>query len=133
MARARQAKYITLSNVCEICSKPTKFELVGEVSGQEEGKRWARCSKCHHTMMINMMVIEGERRATKEVNVSAEDCIPYSPKSVYTIGDAIYHKMWDDVGTVVSKELTSSGGQAIVVAFNKVGEKRLVENIAPVV
>ncbi len=132
MARARQAKYITLSNVCEICSKPTKFELVGEVSGQEEGKRWARCSKCHHTMMINMMVIEGERRATKEINVSAEDCIPYSPKNVYTIGDAIYHKTWDDVGTVVSKELTSNGGQAIVVAFNKVGEKRLVENLAPV-
>lgn len=127
--RARQSKYITLTNMCELCVNPTKFELVGEVAGQEEGKRWAKCAKCHHTMMIDMMVIEGERRATKEVNVSVEDCIPYSPRSVYTIGDAIYHKAWDDVGTVVSKELTSNGSQAIVVSFNKVGEKRLIENI----
>ena len=130
MARAKQSKYITLSNICEICSKPTKFELLGEAVGQEEGKRWAKCSKCHHTMMIDMLVIEGERRASKEINVSVEDCIPYSPKSVYTIGDAIYHKTWDDIGTVVSKELTSSGSQAIVVAFSKIGVKRLVENLA---
>jgi hypothetical protein len=129
MARAKQSKYITLSNICEICSKPTKFELLGEAVGQEEGKRWAKCSKCHHTMMIDMLVIEGERRASREINVSVEDCIPYSPKAVYTIGDAIYHKTWDDIGTVVSKELTSSGSQAIVVAFSKIGEKRLVENL----
>ena len=129
MARTKQSKYITLSNICDICSKPTKFELLGEAVGQEEGKRWAKCSKCHHTMMIDMLVIEGERRAAKEINVSAEDCIPYSPKSIYTIGDAIYHKGWDDIGTVVSKELTSSGSQAIVVSFSKIGEKRLVENL----
>ncbi|HVK38336.1 MAG TPA: hypothetical protein VNA88_07395 [Candidatus Kapabacteria bacterium] len=130
MARAKQSKYITLANLCDICATPTKFELVGEATGQEEGKRWAKCSKCHHTMLIDMLVIEGERRASKEVNVSVEDCIPYSPKSVYTIGDAIYHKMWDDVGTVISKELTSNGSQAIVVSFAKIGEKRLIENIA---
>jgi hypothetical protein len=130
MARAKQSKYITLANLCDICSTPTKFELVGEATGQEEGKRWAKCSKCHHTMLIDMLVIEGERRASKETNVSVEDCIPYSPKSVYTIGDAIYHKMWDDVGTVISKELTSNGSQAIVVSFSKIGEKRLIENIA---
>ncbi len=129
MARAKQSKYITLSNLCELCVTPTKFELVGEADGQEDGKRWAKCSKCHHTMKIDMMVIEGERRASREVNVSVEDCIPYSPKSIYTIGDAIYHKTWDDVGTVVSKELTSNGSQAIVVAFSKLGEKRLIENL----
>lgn len=130
MARARQSKYVTLSNICETCVTPTKFELVGEPTGQEDGKRWARCSKCHHTMMIDMLVIEGDRKAAKEVNVAVEDCVPYSPKSVYTIGDAIYHKAWDDVGTVVSKELTSNGSQAIVVAFSKLGEKKLIENIA---
>jgi hypothetical protein len=129
MARAKQSKYIILSNLCEICVAPTKFELVGEAVGQEEGKRWAKCAKCHHTMMIDMMVIEGERRAAKETNVSVEDCIPYSPKSIYTIGDAIYHKTFDDVGTVISKELTSNGSQAIVVHFTKVGEKRLIENL----
>lgn len=128
--RAKQTKYITLSNMCELCANPTKFELLGEAAGQEEGKRWAKCSKCHHTMMIDMLVVEGEKRSTKkEVTVAVEDCVPYSPRQIYTVGDAIYHKAWDDVGTVISKELTSKGGQAIVVSFNKVGEKRLIENL----
>jgi len=129
--RAKQTKYITLANMCELCANPTKFELLGEAAGQEEGKRWAKCSKCHHTMMIDLLVVEGEKRTTKkEVNVAVEDCVPYSPRQIYTVGDAIYHKAWDDVGTVISKELTSKGGQAIVVSFNKVGEKRLIENLA---
>ncbi|MCC7438009.1 MAG: hypothetical protein IT211_05875 [Armatimonadetes bacterium] len=128
--RVKQTKYITLANMCELCANPTKFELLGEAAGQEEGKRWAKCSKCHHTMMIDMLVVEGEKRSTKkEVTVAVEDCVPYSPRQIYTVGDAIYHKTWDDVGTVISKELTSKGGQAIVVSFNKVGEKRLIENL----
>jgi len=129
MARAKLTKYITLSNVCEQCTKPTKFELLGEVAG-EEGKRWAKCGRCHHTMMLDLALIQGERKSAREVNVALEDCIPYSPKNIYTVGDAIYHKMWDDVGTVVSKELATNGAQAIVVAFSKIGEKRLIENVA---
>ena len=129
MARAKQSKYIVLSNLCEICVAPTKFELVGDAVGQEEGKRWAKCAKCHHTMMIDMMVIEGERRAARETNVSVEDCIPYSPKRVYTIGDSIYHKTWDDVGIIRSKEIMSNGRAALLVHFEKNKEKRLVENL----
>jgi hypothetical protein len=127
--RRKQSKYITLTNMCETCVTPTKFELVGEVSGQEEEKRWAKCTKCHHTMMLDLEVIRSEQNVPKETTVPVEECIDYSPKSNYSIGDAIYHKGWDDIGTVVSKELTSNGNQAIVVTFNKVGEKRLVENL----
>ncbi len=135
MARRRkQSKYVTLSNMCEICVTPTKVQLVGEADAVEEGgdeeqKRWAKCTKCHHTMMIDMLVVNEDRRSVKETTIPVEDCTPYSPKSVYSIGDAIYHKAWDDVGTVTSKELTSNGSQAILVTFNKVGEKKLVENI----
>ncbi len=127
--RRKRSKYITLQNMCETCVMPTKFELLAEVSGLEEDKRWAKCTKCHHTMMLDLEVIESEQNPPKETNVPVEDCIDYSPKENYAIGDAIYHKGWDDVGTVISKELTSNGSQAIVVTFNKVGEKRLIENI----
>jgi hypothetical protein len=132
MARKKkQSKYITLTGMCETCITPTKFQLVGEVAGVEEEKRWARCTKCHHTMMLDMEIIENEQNPPKETTVPVEDCIDYSPMENYAVGDAIYHKEWDDIGTVVSKELTSNGSQAIVVSFNKVGEKRLIENVEP--
>ena len=79
--------------------------------------------------MLDLEMIENEQNPPKETTVPIEDCIDYSPKENYAVGDAIYHKGWDDVGTVVSKELTSNGSQAIVVTFNKLGEKRLIENI----
>ncbi len=129
MAKRKQRKYITLTNMCETCITPTKFQLVGEVSGQQEEKRWAKCTKCHHTMMLDLEVIENEQNPPKETSVPVEECIDYSPKENYAVGDAIYHKGWDDIGTVTSKELTSNGSQAIVVTFNKMGEKKLIENI----
>jgi len=52
----------------------------------------------------------------------------YSPERAYNVGDIIYHADWDDIGRVMSKERTSSGGQAIVVKFEKLGERRLIEN-----
>lgn len=126
--RRKRSKYITLSNMCETCVTPTKFELVGEASSEDE-KVWAKCTKCHHTMMLDLELVESEQNPPRETNVAVEDCIDYSPKEVYSVGDAIYHKGWDDVGTVISKELTSNGSQAIVVTFNKLGEKRLIENL----
>lgn len=118
-----KSKYILLSNMCDICTKPTKFQLVGLVVGSEETKKWAKCSKCRHTVLLDMELIEGPKEETSLGDITADECIPYSPKTLYEIGDAIYHQAWDDMGMVRSKEMTSNGKFAIVVAFMKSGEK----------
>jgi hypothetical protein len=41
----------------------------------------------------------------------------------------IYHKKWDDLGVVLSKEIISNGGFAIIVQFEKNKEKKLIENL----
>jgi len=115
--------------MCEICTKPTKFQLVGVVAGFEETKKWAKCGKCRHTVLIDMELLQTPQEEISTVELSADDCKPYSPKTVYEIGDAIYHQAWDDMGMVRSKEMTSNGKNAIVVSFNKLGEKRLIENL----
>ncbi|MFZ1978888.1 MAG: hypothetical protein WAV76_13120, partial [Bacteroidota bacterium] len=57
-------------------------------------------------------------------------CTPYSKEKIFTIGQEIYHEEWDDVGRIVRKDKTSNGVQTIIVAFEKSGEKKLIENLA---
>jgi len=43
----------------------------------------------------------------------------------------IYHEQWDDIGVVRQKAITSSGGYAIIVEFEKLKTKKLVEKFNP--
>ncbi|WP_140945869.1 hypothetical protein [Candidatus Thermokryptus mobilis] len=52
----------------------------------------------------------------------------YSAAETYEIGELIYHEEWQDYGRVKKKEVSSSGYSIIVVEFEKLGQKKLVEN-----
>jgi len=128
-ARARKAKYITLYS--SFLMKETKHELIGEVVVTEKGKQqWARCTKSHHSQLVNLDYLDDDDDKSKSViHYSKDDTRIYSPKDIYDIGDVIFHKIWDDVGVVQSKNITSSGGNAIIVQFEKNSKKTLIENL----
>jgi hypothetical protein len=128
MARTARKKSKYLTDLCTHCGKVAKLELLGNALGHEDGLQWARCSKCRHNMLVGTTAKE-EEKIRSSVRVAVEDCIQYSPRRVYTVGDSIFHNEWQDIGTVQSKEITSSGAHAILVAFQKMGERRLVENL----
>ena len=112
--------------------RETKHELIGEPMETENGRQqWARCTVSHHSQLINLDALQAqqERNNIAIIRISREDSRQYSPKDEYQVGDVIYHKTWDDVGIVRSKEITTSGGNAIVVLFEKNKEKRLVERL----
>lgn len=127
--RTRRAKYITLYS--PFLMKETKHELVGEPIEDSEGrKQWARCTKSRHSQLVNLDAIEAEADKSRAVvHISREDARKYSPKDEYQIGDIIFHTVWDDVGIVRAKEVTSNGGNAIIVQFEKHSEKKLIENM----
>lgn len=117
-----KAKYAT--QLCSSCGKETKMEIIGAVVGSES-KVWFRCTRCHHSMMIDTT----QQKEDKILKVTREQCINYSPEKIFEIGSAIYHVDWDDMGKVTSKEKTSNGGNAIWVSFEKNGTKKLIENL----
>jgi hypothetical protein len=127
--RSRRAKYITLYS--PFLMRETKHELIGEPIETEKGRhQWARCTRSRHSQLVNLDAIEAEADKSKAVvHISREDAKKYSPKEEYQIGDVIFHTKWDDVGIVRAKEVTSTGGKAILVQFEKNSEKRLVENL----
>ncbi|HEY3874182.1 MAG TPA: hypothetical protein VGM92_01790 [Candidatus Kapabacteria bacterium] len=140
----RRSKYITGLMLCSECTRTARKEIVGEAKNQvaaetseplQEGQPepenlWVRCTKCHNTMLVNLTALMSEKPKTHTM-VSPSECTPYSPSRIYAIGEAIFHKDWDDVGTVIGKEVTASGRNAVIVHFEKSGERKLLENFQP--
>jgi hypothetical protein len=117
-----------ISQYCNHCEKITKMEVIGAVESQPE-KTWYRCTRCRHASLIDLEELRRLQGDAKK-KVERSECTEYKPGSTYTIGQAIFHSELDDIGKIVSKERTSGGASAIVVSFEKSGERRLLENMA---
>lgn len=118
-----KSKYVT--QVCTSCGRESKMEIIGAVV-DAENKIWYRCTRCHHSMMIDT---SSRKKSDNVITYNREECVDYSPEKVFDVGASIYHTDWDDMGRVTSKEKTSNGGNAILVQFEKNGPKKLIENL----
>jgi len=112
---------------CTYCNKATRMEHVGEMSGVKE-KSWYRCCRCHHTTLLDNC--NGTTSSSGE-KIDISKATIYTPGQSFKVGESIFHSEWNDVGTVISKMKTSNGGQAILVSFEKQGQRRLIENLKP--
>jgi hypothetical protein len=121
MARSKYAE-----RFCGYCNKLARMEFVGEMDGVPN-KVWYRCARCHHTSLIDL----GPLNLNPNTKPEASTATIYQPCNSFKVGEAIFHSEWNDVGKVTSKVKTSDGGQAIVVSFEKTGERRLIENLKP--
>jgi aspartokinase-like uncharacterized kinase len=110
---------------CASCKKVTKMVILKE---PEDNKGWFQCSKCRHSMCIDLSDIVDAKKENKEIP-ERENCIIYFPSREYKIGDGILHTEWDDTGRVESKEVTTDGISVLVVKFKNSGTKKLVEKL----
>ncbi|HEY6952970.1 MAG TPA: hypothetical protein VI758_11215 [Bacteroidota bacterium] len=119
---------------CAYCHKQTKMERIGEMpASSPEGeplKVWYRCTRCKHSALVTVAPVSKDKHETA-AKIDRSTCTEYAKDKVYTVGQAIYHMDWDDVGTVLKKETTSNGIHSILVSFEKNGERKLIENIVP--
>ena len=120
MARTKYSEHF-----CSYCNKGTRMELVGEMEGIT-GKMWYRCTRCHHTSLIET---GADTAGSGNGKLDASTATLYNPWQTFKVGEAIFHSEWNDVGKVVSKTKLSDGSQSILVSFEKQGQRRLVENV----
>jgi|WetSurMetagenome_2_1015567.scaffolds.fasta_scaffold766970_1 hypothetical protein len=110
---------------CAYCNKETRMVLVGAMEGVQD-KTWFRCTRCHHTALLDEESIEKARWQLDPSHATV-----YNPWQSFQIGESIFHQEWNEVGKVLSKMKTSDGNQAIIVSFEKSGQRRLIENLKP--
>lgn len=117
----------TITQHCIHCDRPSKMEMIGAVE-EQPSKVWYRCTRCRHAMLVDFdQVKKSQEDGKKKLDRAA--CQEYRPENTYTVGQAIFHTEWDDVGKIVSKVTTSDGAKAIVVSFERLGERRLLESV----
>jgi hypothetical protein len=112
---------------CGYCNKTMRMELGGEMEGQLN-RAWFRCTRCHHTTLIDLKI---RTDGGVEARLDATTATKYSPLQSFKVGESIFHTEWNDVGKVIQKMKTSDGSQAILVSFEKQGQRRLIENLRP--
>ncbi len=122
------ARIKNIEAFCTNCGVVRKMEVTGELAGEEnQNKRWAKCKKCKQTMVIDLA---SDVKEMKPSLVGIEpDATDYSPQKTFSVGDAIYHKEWDDYGKIVAKEVMANGRSSIAVEFQKSGLKKLIESL----
>jgi hypothetical protein len=103
--------------------------LVGEMQSNGEGdatRVWYRCTRCKHSSLL-------DRPAQKTKNgvgeIDHNSSVEYSKDKIFTLGQTIFHSEWNDYGRVTAKHKISSGTSSITVTFEKLGERRLLENV----
>jgi len=103
------------------------MEMIGAVENQPE-KTWYRCTRCRHATLVDIVELKRAQDEGKK-KLDKANCSEYRPENTYSIGQAIFHSGWDDIGKIVSKVRTSGGTSAIIVSFEKLGERRLIESV----
>jgi hypothetical protein len=128
--RSRKNKYITLHS--PFLMKETKHELIGEpIESNGRRQQWARCTRTHHSQLVDLDELEAKANSKDdEFVISRENAVSYNPRNEYSIGDTISHDVWNALGRVIRKEITSNGSHAIVVQFEDKTEKRLIEKLS---
>ncbi len=121
------AKGKNILHHCAHCDRVTKMEPIGAVENQPD-KTWYRCTRCRHASLLDLGVLRQAQEEAKK-KLDRASCAEYKPENTYRIGDSIFHSGWDDMGKIISKERTSGGERAIVVSFEKLGERRLLESV----
>jgi hypothetical protein len=122
------AKGKNILHHCVHCERVTKMEMIGAVENQPE-KTWYRCTRCRHATLVDLEALKQSQQDAKK-KLDKSQCLEYKPENTYSVGEAIFHSEWDDIGKIISKVRTSGGGRAIVVSFEKLGERRLMESVA---
>jgi hypothetical protein len=113
------------------------MRLTGESA--ELGIVWLRCSSCHssYSYSPHNLSKDGSVRVNEvgddDTNGRAQssEIVPYSPDKTFEVGQTIYHEAFHDYGLIVEKRDAQGAKSKIVVAFQHVGEKILIENYRP--
>jgi hypothetical protein len=108
---------------CSYCNKTAKMTFIGEMAG-ENNRYWFRCTRCHHLSLLSIEVKTTENK----MNDKGIATLIYNPGVSYSVGERIFHNEFNDVGKVTKKIRTSDGSYAIMVQFEKNGERKLLEN-----
>jgi hypothetical protein len=114
-----------VTKFCKQCRADRPMKRAGRGLGGEI--IWLRCTVCGKMTLVSSS--EWEQLIQVPAPLGDPSVKEYHPTGTFAIGQTVYHPKWDDTGQVIGKEVTSGGQHMIVVAFARLGEKKLIESL----
>lgn len=101
---------------------------------------WVRCPDCSEIKPVDTKAYDQEdEKSIAAHHTGVQENNPtdahsrrvvrhYRAGEKFLTGEWIYHPEWDDTGRIIEKCRSMGGREVIVVAFERVGTRRLVSN-----
>ncbi len=64
------------------------------------------------------------------MSTKEKEPLEYNISTTYKVNDVIFHKVFDDIGTVLDVGITKDNEKKMTVNFKKSGKKRLIMGVA---
>jgi len=125
----------TIRQHCSVCKADYDMEIIKQGAG--EGVVWLKCPGCQGFLPYMPDEPADDKSSTEPEKTDAlalEDidignALEYSEDQVYSVGDVIHHRSWNDYGQIVSKESLPGNRNTIWVQFIRQGKVRLLEGV----
>ncbi|MBD3419952.1 MAG: hypothetical protein GF398_07545 [Chitinivibrionales bacterium] len=115
---------------CRFCQKILPAQLDRSIAGNgrsvdRNGTFEYSCSKCSKSFCVSGKDLIESSEAGQD---ATDNSRVYSPSEHFLIGEKVRHEKWEDEGFVVGKDPGTPN--RMIVQFEKIGVKKLVEDIA---
>ena len=128
------SKKYSVEHYCRYCRTITSMDVVSEQLSFDS--YWLKCQKCHVCTMIRKKELEEKEiitnsiKSTNNKNDLNKKQKEYNPTKTYELGQKLYHPKYKDKGKVIKKLAGSGSYNKIIVKFDNIGEKTLVEGFS---
>ncbi|MDW7679576.1 MAG: hypothetical protein SCK70_03370 [bacterium] len=123
---------------CQYCKTETRMSVMRP--GPSSDSHWLKCKQCSLYKLINVTEltemgkkqaeIKKKKLANSEQPVTTESVPDYDARKTFLKGQKLYHPGFKDCGTIKKVSQGSGDFQKILVKFEHVGEKLLVQSIS---
>ena len=122
---------------CYDCKKKTEMECIEK--HENSNIIVLRCLACKNTQSylveqffksdaVKSKKIRNSKKAKRLKKYTKIE--KYEPEKSYRVGQLIYHTIFEDVGKIIKRSDTDAGNKKMVVSFERVGEKVLIEGMS---
>ncbi len=126
----------TINQYCSVCKDHFDMEVVKQ--GSSKGVIWLKCPGCQG-FLPHMPdgddasdEQQAQRVAAQEIaleDLDVENAKEYSDNQVFSVGDVVHHRSWNDFGKVMLKERLPGNRRVIHVQFLRQGRVQLLEGV----
>jgi hypothetical protein len=126
----------SINQYCSVCKDHFDMEVIKQ--GSSKGVIWLKCPGCQgflpHMPDEDDALEEqqAQRAAAQELaleDLDVENAKEYADDQIYSVGDVVHHRSWNDFGKVMLKERLPGNRRVIHVHFLRQGRVQLLEGV----